>query len=545
MDSQAIASHQIRTELWVKSLQGWRLWALAFTAGAASVLSFAPVFFWPVLFMTLPVLVWLIDAANGPKAAAINAWWFGFGYFFFNLLWIGEAFLVEADKFAVLLPFAVTLLPAGLALFWAGAAAACKLFWLPGISRILTLAVALCVAEWLRGHLLTGLPWNVLGYALTGSDSFMQSTAIAGVYALTIPAVVIFASPLVTICEQRRPGLALALAVTPLFAIWAFGFWRLAHADNSVIAGVKLRIVQPSVPQREKWLPEFQKKIFTDHLNLSRTNPAGEHDDMAGITHIIWPEASMPFLPLEHPEALTAIGALLNGERQLLAGALRLEGGTRPDGTPLPRPEQKGFNSLMVFKAGGELAAVYDKIHLVPFGEYLPLEPLLSAIGLTKLAHGHGAFATGKEPRPLLTVAGLPPVGGLICYEVLFPGAIVQGKARPGVLINVTNDGWFGNSTGPQQHFHQARVRAVEEGLPLVRAANNGVSGVIDAYGRVAGRLGLNDRATLDSPLPAALKATAYSQYGDLPLTLLLAITALFASVFGRQIPNAKRHRLG
>ena len=534
----AVAASQLANAArWVRALKGWRLALLAFAAGGLSVLSFAPFFISPILFLTLPVLIWLIDASDSPRKAATNVWWFAFGYFFFNLFWVGEAFLVEADKFAVLLPFAVTLLPAGLALFWAAAAAVAKPFWRPGISRILTLAVALTLAEWLRGHVLSGFPWNVLGYALTAPETLMQSAALVGVYALTIPSVIIFAAPLVMFCEGRRLITAIAFAVIPLLAIWPFGAWRLSNADQTIVEGVKLRIVQPSVPQREKWLPEFQRQIFADHLGLSRTNPQGTSDDLAGITHIIWPEAAMPFLPLEHPEALAAIGELTAGGRQLISGALRLDGATAPDGTPLPRPEQKGFNSLMVFKEGGALAGVYDKIHLVPFGEYLPMEPVLSALGLTKLAHGHGAFATGPEPRPLLDIAGLPLVGGLICYEVLFPGAIVQGPARPGLLINVTNDGWFGNSTGPRQHFHQARVRAVEEGLPLIRAANNGVSGVIDPYGRVNHRLGLNVRGTIDSTIPSALKQTIYGRFRDLPMLILLAITALLAALTSRRVP--------
>ena len=531
---RTMALRLAQAERWVKAQTGWRLALLAFAAGGLSVLSFAPFFFSAILFLTLPVLVWLIDAGDGSRGAAINAWWFAFGYFFFNLFWVGEAFLVEADKFAVLLPFAVTLLPAGLALFWAAAAAVAKKFWWSGISRVLTLAITLSVAEWLRGHVLSGFPWNVLGYALTWPDTLMQSASLAGVYALTIPAVLIFAAPLVCMCEGGQWRRALSFAVVPLLVIWGFGAWRLSNAQVATIQGVKLRIVQPSVPQREKWLPEFQRKIFADHLELSRTNPAGQMDDLAGITHVVWPEAAMPFLPLEHPEALEAIAGLTTDGRQLISGALRRDNAIGADGAALPRALQKGFNSLMVFKGSGELAAVYDKTHLVPFGEYLPLEPVLSALGLTKLAHGHGAFATGPEPRPLLNVVGLPPVGGLICYEVLFPGAIVQGSVRPGVLINVTNDGWFGNSTGPQQHFHQARVRAVEEGLALIRAANNGVSGVINPYGQVVHRLGLNARGTIDSALPAGLPATVYGEWGDLPLIFLLVITGLFAARTGR-----------
>ena len=517
----------------IAGLHGWRRGLAAVAAGGLSVLGFAPFFATPVLFLSLPVLVWLIDGSSGSKHAAVAGWCFGFGYFFFSLFWIGEAFLVEADKFAVLLPFAVTLLPAGVALFWALASAVARRFWLPGIARVLILAVTLGAAEWLRGHVLTGFPWNVLGYALTAPDTLMQSAALAGVYALSIAAVVIFAAPLVLMADGRETWRAIAWAVVPLTVLWSYGAWRLPAGPAETVAGVKLRIVQPSVPQREKWLPEFQGRIFQDHLALSRTNPAGESDDLKDITHVIWPEAAMPFLPLQHPEALAAIGDMLPDGRQLITGALRLakagEAGTAGAGSG------QGFNSLMVFKDDGALAAVYDKIHLVPFGEYLPFEAVLGALGLMQLAHGHGSFLAGQVPRPLLTIAGLPPVSGLICYEVLFPGTIVQGAERPGVLLNVTNDGWFGSTIGPPGHFHQARVRAVEEGVPLVRAANNGISGVIDPFGRVIEIMDLNKRGVIDSPLPAYTWPTPYSRTGDLGFILIamFSIGLAFRSVRG------------
>jgi apolipoprotein N-acyltransferase len=521
----------------VRSLGGWRRRLLALLAGAASVLAMAPFFAWPVLWITLPVLVWLIDGTSpqlrsadaGARidshqlvAAAAVGWWFGFGYFLAGLFWVGEAFLVEAQTFAVLLPFAVTLLPAGMALYWGGAAALAARFWSGRPGRVLALALALSAAEWLRGHLLTGFPWNLLGYALTYPLPLMQSAAVLGVYGLTLVVVIVFALPPVAWSEapagragRRRRAGAIALAVVPIAAMATLGAIRLSQADSATVPGVKVRIVQPSVPQREKWRPEHQERIFLDHLRLSATNPAGETDS-AGITHIVWPEAALPFLVLDHPAARAAIGRSLPQGTLLIAGALRAE--PAPPGSPRPR---RIFNSLLVLGEGGSLVALYDKTHLVPFGEYLPLQGLLRAIGLGRLVGLRGGFDVGATPRPLLAAPGLPPAAPLICYEAIFPAAVVQGAERPGLLLNVTNDGWFGDTTGPRQHFHQARVRAVEEGLPLLRAANNGVSAATDGYGRILARLDLDVRGVMDVPLPVALPPPPYARLGDVIVLLL------------------------
>lgn len=504
----------------IKALSGWKRAGVAALAGSLSVLAFAPVFAFPVLFLTFPVLVWLIDTSADVKAAAKIGWWFGFGYFFFNLFWLGEAFLVEAEKFAVLLPFAVTLLPAGLALFWAAAAGLARYFWRDGFARVVLLALILSLAEWLRGHVLTGLPWNLPGYALTYPLELMQSAALVGVYSLTLPAIIIFAAPLVLWFDHKHKPLlsrfagSVVVALLPLALLYAYGAMQLAEPPATV-PGVRLRLVQPSVPQREKWMPEFQGRIFQDHLTLSRQNAAGAVDDLHGITHVIWPEAAMPFLPLEHPDALKAIADMLPPSAVLLTGAIRREI-TAADGTPLPIDQRKAFNGLMVFDDEGKLMTLYDKIHLVPFGEYLPLSPLLSAIGLSQLAHAYGAFTPGVTPRPVLSVLGLPPLVALVCYEALFPGEILQTHQRPGVLLNVTNDGWFGNSTGPRQHFHQVRVRAVEEGLPIIRVANNGISAIIDGRGRISAVLGLDERGISDGDLPMSLAPPSYSRFGDI-----------------------------
>jgi apolipoprotein N-acyltransferase len=491
----------------------------------------APFFLWPVLWLTLPVLVWLIDGTlkapladerahwygRRTMAAAEIGWWFGFGYFLAGLFWIGEAFLVEAETFAMLLPFAVTLLPAGLALFYGAAAALASTLWQAGPIRVLALALALSAMEWMRGHVLTGLPWNVLGYALTYPLPLMQSAALLGIYGLTLCAVLVFALPATMWSEaphgtagRRWRGAAIGIAILPLVLAAGLGQLRLALTPLATEPGVRVRIVQPSVPQREKWRPENQERIFLDHIALSTTDAAGRTGTAAGITHIVWPEAAMPFLPLAHPGALAAIGRMLPAGSFLITGALRTE--SAPPGSPRPR---RVYNSLLVFGEGGSLTAVYDKIHLVPFGEYLPLQSLLEAIGLQQLTRMRGGFDAGKTPRPLLRVPGLPAAAPLICYEAIFPGAIVQGAERPGLLLNVTNDGWFGNTSGPRQHLHQARVRAVEEGLPIIRAANNGISAVIDGHGRIVSQLGLDVRGIIDAALPRVLPPPIYARIGD------------------------------
>ncbi|WP_052699135.1 apolipoprotein N-acyltransferase [Hyphomicrobium sp. 99] len=522
---------------WIKGVRGWKRALIALAAGGLSALAFAPIFAFPILFLTLPVFVWLIDGSPDWRRAFSAGWLFGFGYFFFNLFWIGEAFLVEADKFAWLLPFAVTLLPAGLALFWAIAAAGARLFWSEGLGRLFVFAIALSLTEWLRGHILTGFPWNLVGYALTYPLPLMQSAALFGAYGLTAIALFIFPAPLVVLGDGHKPLSirriveASALAAVPLALLLAHGAWRLA-TPQTFVPDVKLRIVQPSVPQREKWMAEYQRRIFDDHVALSLANPAGDKDSLAGITHLVWPEAAMPFFPLEAPVALDILANILPPGTTLITGALRHDPAPAA-GTP-PRADTRTLNSILVLNERAEPVATYDKINLVPFGEYVPWEATLATIGIQKLTHGRGSFAVGSVPRPLMTIPGLPPALGLVCYEALFPGNIVQGTARPGVLINVTNDGWFGESTGPYQHFHQSRIRAVEEGAPLVRAANNGISAVVDPYGRALQSLGLNVRGTIDSALPEAVTPPLYARLGDWTLAIILAIYAGLAVRLGK-----------
>jgi apolipoprotein N-acyltransferase len=525
---------------WVRTLTGRHRALLAFGAGAASDLAMAPFHVWPVLIVTLAILVWLLDGAtartdvaestlptsrirrwlaSASGQSAIVAWWFGFGYFFFGLFWIGEAFLVMPGKVIILLPLAVTAMPAGLALFWAAAAAAAAHAWRPGLARVLALALTLAVAEWLRGHILTGFPWNVLGYALTYPLSLMQSSGVIGIYGLSLVAVFVLAAPLVAWVDGGRAkwsGGATLLAT--IVVLMAYGHWHLAEPAPVAADAPRIRLVQPSVLQREKWMPVHQRKIFNLHLDLTKRDASGTEDGTAGIDLVLWPEAAMPFLPLDTPEAIELIGKLLPPGTHLVSGALRSD--VPPD--PEKPDAHRLYNTLLAFGADGKLIATYDKIHLVPFGEFLPLYALLNTIGLEPLTRRGAGFIPGPTPRPLMTLPGLPAFAPLICYEAIFPREIVQGGVRPAFLANVTNDGWFGNTTGPRQHLHQARVRAVEEGLPLLRAANNGISAVIDAHGRVLARLDLDVVGVIDARLPAALPPTIYGRYGDLGFALML-----------------------
>jgi apolipoprotein N-acyltransferase len=526
---------------------GWRRWLIAFAAGAVSAAATAPLSFWPILFVTFPVLVWLIDGAGadqwrGLTGAAATGWWFGFGYFLAGLYWIGFAFLVDAPTFGWLLPIAVVGLPAGLALFTAFGVALARLLWTRGALRILALAVALTASEWLRGHILTGFPWNAFGYALTSPLVLAQGAALIGIWGLTFLAVAIFASPATLFddrSESRWPRLPLMLAVAALVALAAYGTVRLARTPTRFVEGVHLRIMQPNLQQDVRFNYAAKQQVLDRYIALSER--AGAAAGTGDVTHLIWPEAAFPFFLTREADALGQIAKLLHGSTVLITGAVRLA-------EPVTPPDIAVYNSIYVLDRDGSIASTYDKLHLVPFGEYLPFQQFLESLGLQQLTKQRGGFAAGDRRR-LLAVPGAPPAAPLICYEIIFPGEVgAQGgtqagsqaagqSSRPGWIINVTNDGWFGISSGPYQHFQQARVRAIEEGLPLVRAANTGISAVVDPLGRIIEKLPLGAEGAVDAPLPQPITAPAYTRVGDVPAAMMVAI-ALLLLVRRRLQPN-------
>ncbi len=495
---------------------GWRRALIAFAAGAVSVLALAPFDLWPVLFVTLPVAVWLIDGASsgrlgGVTGAAVAGWFFGFGYFLAGLYWVGHAFLVDARTFGWLLPFAVTLLPAGLAFFMAFGFGLARALWMRGPLRIVALAVGLTAAEWLRGHLFTGFPWNALGYSLTGPAALAQTAALTGVWGLTFLAVAIFAAPAVLAderAETRRPWLPPALAGAALVAMAIFGLVRLGSAPSDFVDGVRLRIMQPNLQQDIKFNYSAKQQVMDRYVSLSDRSTGPNSTGVRDATHLIWPESAFPFFLTREADALAQIAQLLP------QGTVLITGGVRPPDTPPGAKITRAYNSIYVIDHDGSILSVYDKVHLVPFGEYLPFQSWLERLGLMQLTKVQGEFIPGDRRRSI-AVPGAPRFLPLICYEIVFPGAAVPRGERPGWLINLTNDGWFGISTGPYQHLQQSRVRAIEEGLPLVRAANTGISAVMDPFGRTIRSLPLGAEGVLDAPLPRAIAATPYARFGD------------------------------
>ncbi len=502
---------------------GWRRAAIAFLAGAVTVLGFAPFNAWPVLFLTLPVVVWLLDGAaagalGGLASAAAVGWWFGFGFFLAGLYWIGFAFLVDAKTFGWLLPIAVTALPAGLAIFMAAGFALARLIWVRGPTRVIALAVALTATEWLRGHVLTGFPWNTFGYALTGPNVLAQTSALIGLWGLTFFAIILFASPAVLADEPKEtphPWRLLLGSLAVLAAFATYGALRLSRTPTELDPQVKLRIMQPNLSQDAKFNYGSKSQVMQLYLALSDRATGPNAAGVKDVTHLIWPESAFPFFLAREADALAQIAALLPPGTSLITG------GVRP-AAPQPGGGFRAYNSIYVIDHDGSILSVYDKLHLVPFGEYLPFQDLLERIGLQQLTKVQGGFLSGDRRR-LMTAPRAPSFLPLICYEIIFPGEAVPPGEQPAWMLNLTNDGWFGNSTGPYQHFQQARVRAIEEGVPVVRAANTGISAVIDPVGRVIASLRLGVEGVLDARLPKRIASPPYARFGDLPVAMVVA----------------------
>lgn len=510
-------------------LWGWRRALLAFLAGALTVFGHAPYDFFAVGFVSFPLLVWLLDGATAPPQAGwlkrllpafATGWWFGFGYFLAGLWWVGGALLVEADDFAWALPFAVLGLPAVLALFYGLAAAIARLGWSGGLGRIAALATAFGIAEWLRTVLFTGFPWNPVGLLAMPTPLLMQSVRIAGTMGMNVLAVLVFAMPaLLGGRGDRRLGLALALLLVAAHA--GYGAWALSRPEPQAGKTLAVRIVQPSVDQSEKWDRAVRDRIFKTLLDLSAAPPA---EGKPGPQLIVWPETSIPFLLTDRPDALAAIGELLQPGQMLLAGIVRSEGDASSGGAV------RYYNSVVAIDDAGEIVDAVDKVHLVPFGEYLPFEGLLTSLGLRKVVTVPLDFSAGTE-RHALTLPGGARAVPFICYEVIFPDLVERGTAGADMIVTVTNDAWFGDTPGPYQHFRQAQIRAVETGLPVLRAANTGISGMIDGRGRILDALAVNAKGHADIAMPAERIASPTLLGASLDGIVVLMGTAVFTGL--------------
>ncbi len=511
----------LRIAAWTAGLTGVTRAALASLLGAISVLAFAPLHFWPVLFVSFGGLVWLLDGCHAShkslrdrlKCASLTGFWFGYGYFFTGLYWIAEAFLVEPWRHGWLIPFVMMALPGGMALFFAAGSLGAMALWRPGAARAFALALALGLSEYARSHVLTGLPWNLIGYGLLANEPLMQLASLFGVYSLSLLAVLFFAAPAAIFSARTQGGSegthgkgAAQLCIflfALLIASYVWGSFRLMTEPGEA-TDLRLRLVQANIDQADKWRPENAEKIFDDYLDMT------ERAGLDTINIVIWPETALPFFLDASPDALAAIGQNLPGDTVLLVGVARTADRRGEDGRVTRRDV---YNSLLAIDSEGKVLGGYDKMHLVPFGEYLPFQDFLESLGIMQMTGVRGGFSKGTGPR-LLEIPNGPTILALICYESIFPDEIVTDatatSVRPGWMLNVTNDAWFGSSAGPYQHFHQARIRAVEQGLPLVRAANTGISAVIDPWGRILAKIGLDKKGVIDANLPQVGRKTVY-----------------------------------
>lgn len=520
----------------VVALRPWQAGLAAPALGALSVLAQPPFHVWPALIVALTGLVWLLDGAaarpHPVRAMAFRAWAFAFGAFAAGLWWIANAFVARGPEFYPLIPFAVTLTPAGLALFWAAAGAVCGLWWPKSPRRVAVFAAAIFVAEYLRGHILTGFPWQLPGLVWSPDSPLAQGAAWIGLYGISLVTLFAFAAPAALAGpEAGKAGGYWSRAAWPaagfaaLAVLFAAGIGRLADASPA-LADLRVRLVQADIPQAQKndTTPANVAAIRDLYLDLTAW-PELEHVDL-----VVWPEAALPLLLLQDGETLARLTELLSGQAALAAGLYRF--------TESDTPELRNSFAVLDFAGGGpRIVGLYDKVKLVPFGEFAPGGRLVTSLGF-RVPNIEGGFTPGEAPATLDTGVA-PPFAPLICYEIIFPRFTPRRANRPQWMLNVSNDSWFGDSAGPRQHFAQARYRAIEEGLPLIRSASGGISGAIDAWGRVRGELSPAGQGVLDVALPVAAPPTFYSKYGDLASLLLLIVLVGAAWGAGAKLPGS------
>ena len=533
---------------WVATLKGWKRALLAAFAGAISVLAFAPLHVWPVLFLSFGLLVWLLDGCHAGHArlgtrlrcATLIGFWFGFGYFLTGLYWTAEAFLVEPWRHGWLIPFAMTGLAGGMALFYAAAAALAAILWRPGAARVFAVAIAFGLAEFARGHVLTGLPWNLVGYGLAATLPMMQAASIFGVYALSLLALLLFAS-LFAIWSPQGSGLARPISTA--LVVRSSSRWRLLAARCGERRGSRAQVPPPpacgSASSRPMSIRPTNGALRTaprssTPISISPSPAAALKGSTASR---LWSGRRRRF-PSSSPTPLRRFTkSAMCCLRARACSWDRRE--WSPSATPtdvLPPSASTTVSSWSATRVRSSAATT--RSISCRSANIFRFRISWRASGFLQLTGIRGGFSAGTGPR-LLSIPGAPLARPLICYEIIFPDEVADNSQRPGWFLNVTNDAWFGTSAGPFQHFHQAQLRAVEQGLPVVRAANTGISAIIDPYGRVLVELGLKQEGVVDGLLPEASPSTKFVMWGRwielAVLSLALVGYLAFSRWFGNQ----------
>ncbi len=487
-------------------ITGKRQLVMAFCAGAALALVQAPWSFPLAFFFAIPLLFRLHAGAVSPRRAALVGWIAGLAYFGLTLSWLVEPFLVDAATQGWMAPFALFFMAAGLALFWALA------FGLARRGSVIAFAAFWTLLELARSYLFTGFPWALVGYGWADTP-VMQVISVIGVPGLGFLTIL-----LAVLVGQviRRDWRNVVAGLAILAVLWGFGSYRLSQPVPERASPFSVRVVQPNAAQELKWLPEFMQVFFDRQLALT-AGDGGVQPDL-----VIWPEAAVPFIPSARPDLLQRMAAEARGAR-IAFGARRVDA------------DNRWYNSLYLLDPLGNISAQYDKRHLVPFGEYFPLADRVAKLGIDALTGLTGTGFTAGEGPVLVQADTVPPFLPLICYEAIFAQDVPLTGPRPEWLLQITNDAWFGRFSGPYQHLVQARARAIEQGLPLVRSANTGVSVVTDPFGRILAAIPLGQPGSVDADLPAPLPRPLYSRTGDWPVFGILLLLAFWQLFRGRR----------
>ena len=487
---------------WFEKQPAVLLYGFACCVGALfGWLALAPIGFFLVFLIFVPMMIWSISVAK-------SSFWLGFGFGFgYNLLafyWIAYAFFISRVPF--LAPLAFIGLPTLFGFYWACAFWASKKFWETGLERILSFTFFLTISFWVQSFLWTGFPWNLPAQSWIESNALAQNFHWLGIYAASF--IMIFCSACFSIFSENNKKQKIILPILSLSilcGLWSYGALRLESADN-LMTKEEVVIIQPNIKQEHKWDRRRARKIINTYFELTKKGIEKIENKKNAI--IIWPEAALPIDIKRDKTMRRLIANLLPENINLISGFVHL--------TP-----PKVFNSLFALNSEGKIIYIYDKNHLVPFGEYVPFQSLLESFGIRQITGGTGGFGAGTT-RPLFQNKILP----LICFEISFPREIRADK-RPQWIVNITNDGWYQTTPGPYQHFQLARIRAIEFGLPVIRAANTGISAVIDPYGRVIKKQKLETQGFIHSTIPITLEKTPYAIYGEWLFIALLLVNGL------------------
>lgn len=521
----------------IKFLENKKIVALL--AGAFMALAFAPLHFFIAAMISLPVFYLLLEKTEGKKPIFWLGFCFGFGHFLAGIYWIAISLLTDVAQFGWLIPFALSIIPSILALYIGLFALSYKFLiskfnLTQNYQKIPLFAICWIVFEVLRANLLSGFPWNLLGYIWMFDLHFAQFASVFGIYGLSFFAVLIGLFPILFLSKKIILGdkILAAMLTVFIFANLLFGFLhidekKLIHDEKTV-----LRLVQANIKQEIKWEDDQKYKNFRKMIDLTNSK------SLYGVKAVIWPETAIPYIVDNNPELLRNLSEAVPQNGLLISGGLRLQRDEIEENKIL-----NIWNSVFVISKNS-ITQHYDKHHLVPFGEYVPLHRFLAFLFIDKVVDkitgGGVGFSEGEGAQTLATENfSFSP---LICYEVIFSNQVVNKIHRPDLFINVTNDAWFGNSSGPYQHFDMAKMRAIEYGISLVRVAGTGISALVDPYGRVVSKIDLNEEGIIDVELVKNNSPTIYATYGNLPLIFLILLILFILTVSPRKNHDTRQN---